>query len=91
MSHVFTATLHLSEERNNALSLSLPVVKLKNRFQSRITVQRGDSRPFDISVTEQLRELAANKSNDLRIVIEGSDEMQAACRVIDFFNHGSGI
>jgi phosphotransferase system HPr-like phosphotransfer protein len=88
---MFTAILNLPAKRADALGPGLPFLKIRNRFQSSITIQRGNSKPFDISIDEQLKELAANKSADLRIVIKGKDEMEAACNFIDFFNHGVGI
>jgi phosphotransferase system HPr-like phosphotransfer protein len=88
---MLTATLHLPDERKKTLLFSFPLKKIRDRFKSRITIQRGDSRPLDISIDEQLKELASNKSADLRIVFEGRDEMKAACSFVDYFNHGTGI
>lgn len=88
---MFTAILHLPAERRDALRAGIPFLKIRNSFQSRIVIQRGDSKPLDIARDEQIKELVANPSEDLRITIEGRDEMKAACRIIDFFNHGSDI
>jgi|BioPla2DNA2_1021312.scaffolds.fasta_scaffold253105_1 phosphotransferase system HPr-like phosphotransfer protein len=85
---MFTATLHIPEEKANALRSRIRFLKDYNRFQSIVTIQRGNSKPLDISIDEHLKELAANESEDIRIVIEGRDEMKAACRFVDFFNHG---
>ena len=54
-------------------------------------IQRGNSKPLDISIDEHLKELAVNESENIRIVIEGRDEMKAACCFVDFFNHGTDI
>lgn len=85
---MFTATLHIPEEKANALRSRIRFLKDYNRFQSIVTIQRGNPKPLDISIDEHLKELAANESEDIRIVIEGRDEMKAACRFVDFFNHG---
>lgn len=88
---MFTAILHIPEEKTNALRSRIRFLKNYNRFQSRITIQRGNSKPLDISIDEHLKELAANESEDIRIVIEGLDEMKAVCRFVDFFNHGMDL
>jgi hypothetical protein len=67
------------------------LLKIRRRFQSRITIQRGNSKPLDISVDGQLKELSSGKSPDFFIVVEGKDEMSAAIAMVEYFNHGAGI
>ncbi|HON11152.1 MAG TPA: hypothetical protein PLE24_09810 [Chitinispirillaceae bacterium] len=88
---MFTANLHLSAEKTKALRSRILFLKKCNRFQSKITIQRGNSRPLDISIDKHLKEVAENESGKIRIVIEGRDEMKAACFFVDFFNHGKEI
>jgi phosphotransferase system HPr-like phosphotransfer protein len=88
---MFTAILHLPAEKTNTLRSRIRFLKNCNRFQSRIMIQRGNSKPLDISIDEHLKELAVNESENIRIVIEGRDEMKAACCFVDFFNHGTDI
>lgn len=88
---MFTAILQLSTERINAFRFSHQLLKFRNCFHSKITVKRGNSKPFDISIDSQLKELAVNGSSDLQIVIEGIDEIKAACTLINFVSHGMDI
>lgn len=85
---MFTAMLQLNTERKRGYIFGYPLLKMRRRFRSKITIRIGNSIPIEIDSDKQLRELAFYRGNCIQIVIDGADEMKAASALVDFFNHG---
>lgn len=86
-----TAILTLSPEKTNRSVFSQNFLRLARRFESKVTIRRGNSRPFDISFADQLKELSIMKSPHFVIQVEGRNEMKTVSVLVDFFNHGLGV
>jgi len=66
------------------------VVRLSQECQSKITLCKGCQCADTCSILEVLS-LAAERGDELKIVVEGPDEESAAARIFSFFRDGEGI